>query len=135
MLWSYSTGVSHTKMLTPEQSKNITYLYTKFLESEVKTWTSLDSFLELLEFLDDDQIYRECEVLYSFHRVKNMGCPYDHGVGVTCFVPRVLEAVESILELYKDTGNLHPKNRYVLVTYLGLCQDGQICELPQSSAI
>lgn len=122
-------------MLTPEQSKNITFLYTKFLESEPKGWTNLDDYLELLDFLDDKQIYLESEVLYSFHRTKNMGCPFIHGEGTICFVPRVLEAVESILELYEETGNLHPKNRYVLSNYLALCQDGQICELPESSAV
>jgi hypothetical protein len=116
-------------MLSSDQTKNITYLYNKFLDSELNGWTNLDNFLELLEYLDDDQLYRECEVLYSHHKRKTMGCPYEHTKDSVCFVKGILEAVEAITDLYQETGNLHPNNRYVLAYYLALCEDGQIVEL------
>jgi hypothetical protein len=121
-------------MLSTEQARNIAYLFRKFLESEAKGWCALDDYLELLEYLDDDQLYREAEVLYSIHKTKNMGCSYIHKEGTKCWVVDILDAVEAITELYKETGNLHIKNRYVLANYLALCQDQQIIELPESSA-
>lgn len=113
-------------MLTKEQASNIAYLVQKFMESESKGWCDIDNYMELLGFLDDDQLYREAEVLYSYHRNQKMGCPYPHSEGSTCFVPGILEAVEAITELYQEVGNLLPKHRYVLEYYLGLCEDGQI---------
>ena len=118
-------------MMSESQVKNITHIYTKLMEAELKGWTNLDNFLELLEFLDDDEIYREAEALYSVHKTKKMGCPYIHKEGTVCFVVGILEAVEAITDLYQETGNLHPKNRYLLCNYLALCQDGQIVELAE----
>jgi hypothetical protein len=118
-------------MINKEQASNISYLYARFMESELKGWCEIDNYLELLEFLDDDQLYRETEILYSYHRNKNMGCPYVHTEDMRCFVPIILEAVEAITDLYKETNNLHPKNRYIISNYLALCQGGQICELPK----
>lgn len=99
------------------------------MESELKGWTNLDNYLEILENLDDNQIKKECDSLYSIHRTKTMGCPYDHPQGSICFVGRILEAVEEILNLYDETKYLPANNRYILCYYLSLCQDGQICEL------
>lgn len=122
-----SKTVIHTDMLSKEQVSNLTYLYNKFDESELKGWTSIDDFLELIENnLDDDQIYREAEVLYSYHKNQKVGCPYLHVDGSTCFVPCILEAVEAITELYQETGNLLKKHRYILGYYLALAQDQQI---------
>ena len=121
-------------MLSSEQIKNITYVYSKLLESELKGWSTIDDYLELTEWLDNDQLYRECEVLYSVHKTKKMGYPYLHAEGTVCFVVGILEAVEAILGLYMETGSMHIRNRYILCNYLALCQDGQICELPDFSA-
>lgn len=118
-------------MMSSEQVKNITYIYDKLMESEIKGWNQLDDYLELLDFLDNDQLYREAEVLYSYQKYKKMGCPYIHTEGTVCFVVRILEAVEAITDLYKETGSLHPKNRYLLANYLALCQDRQIVELAE----
>lgn len=116
-------------MLSTEEAKNITFVYSALLDSELKGWQDLDDFLEILEWLDDSELYREAEVLYSYHKNEDMGCPYPHKEGSSCFVKKVLEAVEAITELYKETGNLHPRNRYVLANYLALTQDGQIISM------
>jgi hypothetical protein len=115
-------------MLTTEQIKNITYVYNKLMETEDKGWDTVDDLLEIMEWLSDDQLYRECEVLYSYHKSKNMGCPHMHKPSTACFVENILEAVESILELYEETNNLHTKNRYILDYYVVLCQNGYIVE-------
>jgi hypothetical protein len=115
-------------MLDSHQIKILTHLYNQFLDSEKKGWTNLDDFLELLEFLDSDQLYREADLLYTHHKNRNMGCPYKHSNGTECFVKPLLEGVEAILNLYLETGNMHPNNRYILQYYLALAQDGQIVE-------
>ena len=48
------------------------------------------------------------------------------------FVKNILEAVEDIVDLYKQTKNLHVKNLYILQYYLAFCQDGSIIELVNS---
>lgn len=116
-------------MLDAYQVKNLTYLYDQFMKSEIKGWDKIDDYLELLEFLDDDQLYRECDLLYSFHKNRNMGCPYKHVDNSQCFVRPLLDGVEAILNLYLNTGNMHPNNKYILRYYLALSQDGQIIEL------
>lgn len=131
MLLKCLTGVIHTNMMSPEQIKNITHIYSTLMDAEKKGWTNLDDYMELLEFLDDDQLHRECDVLYSIHKTKKMGCPSGHEDGSKCFVVDFLEAIEAITDLYKETGNLHIKNRYLLCNYLTLCQDGQIVELAE----
>jgi hypothetical protein len=134
-LRSFLKIVSPIKMISSEQVKNITYIYDQFISSELKGWNELDNLLWALEWLDDSELYREAEVLYSYQKNKKMGCPYIHAEGTVCFVVRILEAVEAITDLYKETKNLHPKNKYILAYYLALCQDGQICEIPESNAI
>ena len=119
-------------MMSPTQAKRVTYLYDRFMAAELKGWSSYDDYMLLLEWIDDPQLCRESEALYSIHKNKKMGCPFEHPKGTLCFVPGVLEGVEAILDLYEETGNLHPKNRYLLENYLCLCQDGQICELVDS---
>ena len=119
-------------MLTPDEAANIKYTYRKLMESESKGWQEIDDYLEMLEYLDDLQLYKESEALYGHHRHKNMGCPYNHTPGSACFVANMLESVDSILQLYKKTKNLHVDNRYILCYYLALSQMGQIVELLNS---
>jgi hypothetical protein len=126
MLLRCSKIANLTNMLTKEQAKNIASLFDHFLTSELKGWTNLDNFLEILENnLDDSQIYRECEALYSIHKTQEMGSPIDH-INATRFVSDILEAVEAIVELYRDSTELIPKHRYILCYYLALCQNKQI---------
>ena len=134
ILKSFLKIVSPIKMISPEQAKNITYIYDQFISSELKGWNELDNLLWALEWLDDSELYREAEVLYSYQKYKKMGCPYIHAEGTICFVVRILEAVEAITDLYKETGSLHPRNRYLLANYLALCQNGQIVELEEDSS-
>ena len=116
-------------MLNAAEVKNLTYVYDFFMSSETKGWDRLDDYLVVTEWIDDTQIFKECDILYGYHKGKKMGCPYQHGPGATCFVKFILEAVESIVELYKKTEYLHPNNRYILCYYLALSQDGQVCEI------
>lgn len=118
--------------MSSDQVKNITQVYNKFLENEIRGWDSIDEYLEMLEYIDDDQLHREADVLFSTHKSKPMGCPHKHKDPNACFVKRILEAVEAILDLYKETGQMHKNNRYILQNYLALTQSEQIIELVDS---
>lgn len=116
-------------MLDSVQTKNLIFVYTELMNSETNGWTDIDDYLEVNEWLDDDQLYRECEVIYSFHRNTKVGGPYKNSPNLDAFVKRILEAVDSILLLYQENNDLHIKNRYILSYYLALCQCGQIISL------
>lgn len=115
-------------MLNSTQIKNITYVYVTLMNSEGKGWDEYDDSLEIVEWLDNDQLMRESDLLYSYHKNKNIRCAYKECNIETCFVKNILEAVESIIELFEETKDLHVKNRYILCNYIALCQGGHIIE-------
>lgn len=108
-------------MMDSSQKDAVTIVYNRFMDQEGRGWDQLDDTLDLLEYLDDDQLYREASVLYSYQEHKNPRCPQDHHKS-KCFIPVVIEAVSAILELYQDSPTMHPKNRYILQYYLAISQ-------------
>lgn len=105
-------------MMSQDQVKNVTYVYSLFVDSEVKRgWTELDDLLDYLAYLDDDQLTRECDVIYEIHKKGKVKCLSDHEES-KCLVPKIVEAAGAILELYQETGQLHKNNRYILEHYL-----------------
>lgn len=112
-------------MMTSEQSKIVSQVFRQFASSEELGWGELDDNLCLLEYLDDDQLHREADVLLTKHQRGNPECRVKHDKSA-CFVPKIIEAVSIILELYKETGNLHKNNKYVLQYYLALTQISHI---------
>lgn len=111
--------------MTKDQAKIVAYVYRKFLENENRGWDEMDDYLEILEYLDDDQLYREADILLDKHTGKKLVCNMKHKNN-RCFLSETIEAVLAILELYKDTSDLHKKNRYILQYYLALSQAGLI---------
>lgn len=109
-------------MMTKEQSNTVTLVFNKFFNDENdESWSEIDHYLSLLDFIDDDQLYREADVLYSIHTRGEPMCEVDHP-REECFIPLIIEAVGAILELYRETGNLHKNNKYILEYYLALTQ-------------
>lgn len=108
--------------MTPEQVKVVAQVYNRFFDKETEdTWTDVDDYLSMLEWLDDDQLYREADVIYEAHKFGKVRCDMDHP-STECFIPTVVDAVGAILDLYRETSNLHKNNRYILQYYLALCQ-------------
>jgi hypothetical protein len=121
-------------MMTPEQRKTVTNAYNHLMEKEARGWDGLDDCMDCLEYLDDDQLHREADVIYEQHAKKQVKCQQDHPID-HCFIPMLVDASAAILELYKETGSLHPKNRYILQYYLAMQQVGMIvCEQTNESA-
>ena len=59
-------------MLTQEQSKNILYVYTKLIGNENEGWSVIDDLLESIQWITDQEISAEAEILYSHHKNKNL---------------------------------------------------------------
>lgn len=112
-------------MMTPEQVKTVTQVYHTLMQNEERGWDSLDDCMDMLEALDDDQLHREVDVIYEKHKLGKAKCKITHSE-TECFIPTLIDAVSSIMELYKKTGYLHKNNRYILQSYLALDQVGEI---------
>lgn len=112
-------------MMTSDEAKLVSEVYLKLSETEYRGWNGIDDYLVLLDFLDDDQLNREAEVIYEEHKNKKVRCPVNHPAS-SCIIPKLVESTGSILNLYKETGNLHPKNKYILQYYLAINQSGMI---------
>lgn len=117
-------------MLTPEETKNIKIIYSNFLDGEDKGWGAIDDALEMIEWLNDEQVVIEAETIYEYQKDKKMGCPYKHAENKKCLVHDIIDAVKSILNLYKETKYLHEKNRYIISYYIALSNLGMIVEMP-----
>lgn len=105
-------------MMSKEEADIVKMVYTRFLESEEETtWSEIDENLEFFGYLSDQEIIKEAKIKAEEHSDGIFRCQNDHDHKF-CFAPRILEAVNYILNLYDETGFLHEKNRYVLLYYL-----------------
>jgi hypothetical protein len=121
------------KMMTPEQRKVVTQAYNHLMEKESRGWDGLDDSMYCLEYLDDDQLHREADVIHEHHVKGKVRCQQNHPIE-HCFIPMLVDAATAILDLYKETSSMHPKNRYILQYYLAMQQVGMIVLEPSESA-
>lgn len=112
-------------MMSPTQAKIVAEVYRHFIERENTPWTPMDDLLDYLEYLDDDQLHREADVIYLMQINRNPRCERDHEKSA-CFIPVLIDAIVAILDLYKDTNQLHKNNRYILQYYVACSQMGGI---------
>lgn len=108
-------------MMSQDQIKVVVQVYSHLMENEKRGWDGLDEYLSHLEYLDDDQIHREADVIHSYHKNNVMRCNQEHPKE-ECLIPIMIESVGAIIDLFKETGNLHEKNRYILEYYLAMNQ-------------
>lgn len=112
-------------MMTPEQRTVVRQVYIHLLGHENRGWDELDDFVDYLEFLTEDELYRECDALYSTHSGIEVRCHQKHDKK-DCLIPLLIEAVAAILELYREAPTLHAKNKYILHYYLAMYQANMI---------
>jgi hypothetical protein len=112
-------------MMSDDQKKVVIQVYNHLLEKESRGWDGLDDYMDHLDYLDNDQLHREADVIHSIHAKGTVRCQQDHA-REKCFIPLLVESAGAILELYKDTGNMHDKNRYILQYYLAMNQASMI---------
>lgn len=111
--------------MTPDQRNIVRRVYNHLLSHENRGWDELDDFVDYLGFLDDNELHRECDILYSQHKNVAVKCQQKHSKE-ECFIPILVEAVFAIIELYKETNHLPIKNKYVLQYYLAMNQANMI---------
>lgn len=121
----YLAGRWLSKMMSAEQIKVVVRVYTHLLDNEKRGWDGLDDYIDFLEYLDNDQLQREADVIYTKHSKGEVKCNQDHPKD-KCFVPMLIDAVGAILDLYKENKSLHDKNKYILQYYLAMNQSGMI---------
>ena len=107
-------------MMSVEQENAVKFVYRNFITHDYRRgWTEIDDRLYELSFLNDDQTILETETQVYMHSVGNLKCAEDHGES-TCIVPQLMDSVNAICELFQETQQLHPKNRYILHNYLAV---------------
>jgi hypothetical protein len=113
-------------MMSPDEVRNVGTVYRRLIDSEEgRGWGAIDDSLERLSWLDDLQLTREAEVAFCHHQGKNPRCLKKHDIS-ECFIPMLIEAVNSVLELYRSSQSLHVKNRYILECYLAIDHEKMI---------
>ena len=112
-------------MMTKEQSNVVKIVYSRFMESESESkfaiWGDLDCNLEFMDSLTDNELVKESEIKLFEHSKGTFRCAQDHDQSI-CFAPFILDAAQAITALYRDTNELHPKNRYILTYYLSMSE-------------
>lgn len=112
-------------MMNPDQARLVAGVYRHFIDKENTSWTEIDDLLDYLEYLDDDQLHKESDVIFSRQVNRNARCDRKHDK-TACFIPLMIEAVSIILDLYKKTNQLHKNNRYILQYHIACSQSGII---------
>lgn len=100
-------------------------VYQKIVASETEEWSDVDDYLDMLGYLDDDQLGREASVLYHYQGKKNISCEAGKNCK-NCFMPELVKASGEIISSYEIYGDLDEKGRYVLEYYLSFFQAGMI---------
>lgn len=108
-------------MMTKEESEAVKIVYNRLIDSEEENWSHIDDNLELCSYLSDSELIAECSIKYLSHSQGVFRCSQDHPIEF-CMAPRFLHAVETILTLYCQTQQLHPKNKYILEYYLTMSE-------------
>ena len=113
--------------MSKDQQIVVTRVYQRFCKADAEetSWTDIDEQMCYLEYIDDPQTVIEAAVILQLHLQGDPRCEQDHP-REECFIPLVIDAATAIIDLYGKTGNLHPKNKFILQYYLALSQVGYI---------
>lgn len=107
-------------MMSKDQVQIVNEMYSKFMESEHEdSWDDLDDALAHLDYLTNVEVMNETTILFDKHVNGNIRCKLNHPQS-KCVAPKIAEAVLAIIQLYRETGVLHVKNRYICSYYLAL---------------
>jgi hypothetical protein len=113
--------------MTNEQAQIVRQVYDRFNDGENDNvlWTEIDETLWQLSWLDGDQLIREASVLFSHYKGRQVKCNMVH-VQSECFAPKIVGAVEAILESHGRAGKMLSEHKYILQYFLTLSQLGVI---------
>jgi len=100
-------------MLTESNKSKIEQVLNKLYIREGESWTAYDDLMELVDYLDDSQLYREVSVS---DKTVNCGIPHSG----SCFIEELMDASHLISVDFQDTEILGDKHRYILQSYIAL---------------
>ncbi len=105
--------------MNADQAKSVKLVYTRLIENEdPDVWSELDENLDLVEYMNDSELITECIIKFEQHSLNGpFRCKVDHDA-IHCLAPHILDSVSAIIDLWNETDDLHPKNRYILAYYL-----------------
>ena len=109
----------------------IKIVYNRFIESEyedipntdtVTKWSNMDEILGFIDYLTDYELIKECTAKSILHSDSKVRCNNEHPIE-NCFAPRILSAVNVILDHYcNDTEELSKEHRYIFCYYMALTE-------------
>lgn len=111
--------------------ETVEVLKNTFLKTETYGWNEIDNAMSMLEWIDDDQLCREVDVLLHIHLRGEPKCangnhkagkcvvPYPSG---TCCVVPIITTAAYITQKYLGREPINDSDRYVLRYYLALSQ-------------
>jgi hypothetical protein len=109
-------------MMTSYEKEVVLTVYRRFLENESDDcWTDMDDNLLFFDMLTDQEIINESLIKLESSKSTVFRCKLEHDQ-VYCMAPLIREAAVVITNLFKETKELHEKNRYVLMNYLVMCE-------------
>lgn len=110
--------------MTPEQAQVVEIVYDKFLEGEMTvSWDALDDQMIYLDYLSNNQLWLESNVLHREHTVTGTVRCSQEFCNQGCYAQTIVEAVGHIILENQPYGvSLTTKHRYVLEQYLALSQ-------------
>lgn len=110
---------------SPERIIDIVLRRFVQVDNQQTKWTSLDTNMSMLEWLDDNQTVKEAEIVHSEHSMGKVRCKMNH-IESKCFAPMIVTAVGHIVSMNKESGHLTSDQRYVLQYYISLAKIGEI---------
>jgi hypothetical protein len=110
---------------SPEQL--IQKVFKRFQEADGNQtkWTNVDTNMECLAYLDDEQLVREADYVLEEHLKNEPRCKIDH-TKEECFVPTIVKVVNYLISDYRIGGLLFENDRYILEYYISLSSVGEI---------
>ena len=121
-------------MMSKDEAETVKIVYNRFITNEDDSWTAIDDNLEMYGWLNNEEIIAHTKLKIDDHSKGVIRCKSSHDQSI-CFAPRVLESAQSIIKLYDETGDLHPKNKYLLEYYLVMSEMRLIYTEQVSSAV
>jgi hypothetical protein len=121
-------------MMSKDEAETVKIVYNRFIQNEDETWSGIDDNMEMHSWLSTEEIIAFTRLKIDDHSRGVIRCKTSHDQSI-CFAPRVLEAAQAVIRLYDETGDLHPKNRYVLDYYNVMAEMKLIYSSEVSSAV
>lgn len=112
--------------LTKKQKDAVDLTYTLFIKSETREdWSEFDDFMEALDWLSNEELFREASIILEMHIKGDPRCKSNHP-REKCVVPKMIEGVDAILNSYEQMGLMDDQFRNILKYYLALTQEGSV---------